>query len=185
MSALRSARVRREGMFLALLLILTFSPSVSAASGSPSVSVGPQPGAAGVPFDSVIFVVWGEPMALMTTFAVIGPRGPVAGQFDYDLATNTVSFRPSSQLEASTRYTVVVDGQRTYSGREQAQPFFWTFDTVAQTSVSLSDFGGQQRVQASWWWAAWPWLMLIVTGASLTGTMRVWGRSTARTPDTD
>lgn len=179
-----SSRLNRPRTWLAvlgsvfMLIALAWTP-VEAGNDSDSpfvVSHTPATDENQVPVDEAIVVSWSQPMAANTDFVVTGPMGFVAGTFDYDELSYSVSFAPYKDLEPAARYGVIVAGQTDAMGRKQDEVVQWSFNTVAPTAVTLAEFSAKPTVRQSWWWSAWPWLMLLISAVSLMGFVRVWMR---------
>lgn len=159
-----------------LLVWLFLAPSLAAplmalADGSSPylVAFSPAAEATGVPIDSPVSVTWSQPMRPDSHFAVTGPEGFVAGQFAYNPATYTVTFRPASWWRPNTRYGALVAGAVGAAGEVQGAPVQWNFTTVGPTSVDLVTLSARPGVNNAWWWTAWPWLMVLVSAGSLAG----------------
>jgi hypothetical protein len=162
-----------------LMLLLGGLGTARADSGKPLggpivVAQTPARGAEQVALDAAISIIWSQAMSPDSTFVLSGPQGIVPGAFTYDEISFTVTFLPASDLSPSIRYDGVVEGQVDAQGRVQLEPVRWHFSTVTPTSVSLVEFSARRGVEETWWWSAWPWMMLLVSLFSLIGFVRVW-----------
>ena len=162
-------------VFLLLVFLIT-SYSVSfAADRAPFVANHkPRESEIGVRLDASVSITWSQPMASDTEFVVNGPDGPLEGKFDYDPESYTVSFTPVIDLTQATHYSVLIQGQVDAVGRVQEEQFQWSFDTVAPTSVTLAQFSAKPDLRQSWWWSAWPSMMILISVLSLVGFILVW-----------
>jgi hypothetical protein len=138
------------------------------------VAIWPSSGAEQVALDAPISVTWDRPMSASNSFVVLGPQGAVPGSFTYDEVAFKTTFHPDDDLELHSRYDVIVEDQADVGGLIQQDPVRWHFYTVTPTSVSLVEFSARQGVEETWWWGAWPWMMVLVSLISLIGFVRVW-----------
>jgi hypothetical protein len=91
----------------------------------------PAPNAIGVSTSVKVTATFSEPVtASSITMTLTGPSGAVPGTVDYDSATTTAGFAPTSALAASTSYTATVSGARDPAGNVMA-PVSWSFTTAA------------------------------------------------------
>ena len=177
----RYSRIGRYILVAVAVLMLLFSGlgTSEADIGTPLdgpvvVTHTPALGAEQVALDAIISVTWNQAMSPDSTFVVSGPQGVIPGVFTYDETSFTMTFVPASGLSHSMLYDVVVEGQVDLRGRVQMEPVRWHFNTLTPTSVSLVEFSARRGVEQTWWWAAWPWLMVLVSLLSLIGFVRVW-----------
>lgn len=177
-------QIHRTRMRFAMLLVLAAVLALSLAAARPAsasgigpevISFSPAADASQVSVDAVVSVTWDRPMAPQSDFVVTSPAGFVNGTFSYDPQTFTVTFTPDEFLRPDTRYDALVTGQIDAQGRWQQEMVQWNFTTVVPTSVSLTDFSPADT-GSNWWWTSWPWLMLLISAASLAGLIRVWRR---------
>ena len=92
----------------------------------------PAPDSVGVPTGTTVTVTFSE--AIRSGSATVELRGPggalVAGTTAYDQASTRVVFTPGAELQASTSYSVRVEGAADASGNV-APPVTWSFQTAA------------------------------------------------------
>lgn len=128
-----------DGNALAADFVWDFTTGESSEMTAPMVvSTIPTDGATGVVIDQTISATFDEPMDPTTittfTFLVTGPGvTPVAGTVAFDVATDTASFTPTSNLETLTTFTAAVTtGAEDSAGNGLADDFVWTFTTGNQ-----------------------------------------------------
>jgi hypothetical protein len=103
------------------------------------VANSPANNATNVAIDGPITVTFSEPIASGTvttgTFTLTNNGGGVNGNVDYDGATNTATFIPTTDLQLGTTYTASVSTTiQDLAGNTLANEFSWTF-TTEQESV--------------------------------------------------
>jgi len=104
-------------------------------STPPTVSsVSPSDGAVDVALDTVITVIFSESVAVgsvtASTFLLNG--GAVTGSVAYNLATQTATLTPASQLSPSTTYTASIKTDvEDLAGIQLAADHVWSFTTGA------------------------------------------------------
>lgn len=75
------------------------------------------------------------------TVSVTGPSaGTVAGTTTLDTAGTTLTFTPSSQFSAGTKYTVTVSGATNLFGTSMSGPYTWSFTTAGVGACPCSIF---------------------------------------------
>jgi hypothetical protein len=117
----------------------------------------PADGASDVQADSVITVIFDQPMVPLATDSELTRRlsqsvlffePPVLGEGEW-INTSIYLFRPSPPLQSGIRYTITI-GRDTYALNRQglAEAFIWSFDTTPPSIASVTPEGGTRAAVA-------------------------------------
>lgn len=117
------------------------SGSFTTAAGSDSIaptviSSTPSSGSNNLPVNTIIELVFSEPIAPLNTGAAVtltSPAGNIAGSTSLDSTSTALSFAPDALLAVSTTYTLRVTGVTDRTGNPLA-PFTLTFSTGASAT---------------------------------------------------
>ena len=104
-----------------------------------NTAVTPASGAIGVASNAGIELVFSaavNPATINSTDIRVTAPEAIAGSVSYIASTNAALFTPAAPLAPNSTYTVTVSGVTSSSGTAMANPFTWSFATVASTPSS-------------------------------------------------
>lgn len=124
---------------------ISFTTGISSATAAPQVvTMTPASGSSGVPLNSEILLTINEPISIAsagpTAIAVSSGDAPVPGSISVSSDSMGLTFTPTSNLAASTGYTVNASGFTDLAGNA-VTPFTGTF-TTGTTSIA----SGQMQI---------------------------------------